>query len=224
LQKSSRRYSLQPSQRGLDDLGLLEGGSSAEGTPPRSKRSVASKGVFGKEKNVGFSRMSFNTRLNAPGKKADTGLINVPSAIVEEGEGGEFPPGYAPYGRKKSRSGLDEGSRERRRSSVGSTSSSVSPRRSINVPSAGVLLGSKQLADLGRMAAAAIARQRRESDVRPDEKPEAPPSASLATTMYPPVVKRAGAHSAAGPLVQNKVSRGDHSHTHPFGMGGIAVR
>lgn len=79
FQKHLRRFSLQALQKLLpDDFGCASNESTNESSQPSTvpKKSKAT-GVF-KEKDVGFSRMSFNTRLNNPKKTAMVDLGDLP--------------------------------------------------------------------------------------------------------------------------------------------------
>lgn len=75
FQRSLRRFSLQATQRSALD------GSDEQDTPSKAKKSIA---LGGKSAgSSGFSRMSFNTRLNTTSqKKTETSAI---SDIPEEG-------------------------------------------------------------------------------------------------------------------------------------------
>lgn len=74
FQKSLRRFSLQASQRDVDD----------PDTPPKTKKSGIMLIGGGKSgASSGFSRMSFNTKLNPPtSKKTESNTI---VGIPEEG-------------------------------------------------------------------------------------------------------------------------------------------
>lgn len=79
-----RRFSLQALQRLLpDDFGSNENDSNQPSSSGK-KSKHGSSGVF-KEKDVGFSRMSFNTRLNNPPLKKQANAASELVDVPEEG-------------------------------------------------------------------------------------------------------------------------------------------
>uniref|UniRef100_A0A915EJA0 Capon-like protein n=1 Tax=Ditylenchus dipsaci TaxID=166011 RepID=A0A915EJA0_9BILA len=168
-----------------------EEGDEQGDTPPSKSKKSAAKGIF-KEKDVGFSRMSFNTRLNNPGKKADTSLINVPPSSSTINEEDDYPPGFNKDERRRSSDG------SRRRSLGGgqartSISGGGSPARQLD--SSGMTEKQRKKEAIAAAAAATSALVQR-----------APASSSIATAMYPPVKK--GGHSSANKPSSDLVKRG----------------
>ncbi|KAI1714101.1 dystrophin-like protein 1 [Ditylenchus destructor] len=174
--KALRRFSLQPNQRLPDDEGEEDRHHS------KSKKSLG--GVF-KEKDVGFSRMSFNTRLNNPGKKPDHHLISVPpasSTTIQETAEEDYPPGFS----RDRRRSKDSGSPIRRRS-LGAGQARTSISGSSGSPARGLEeMSEKQRRKEAIAATAAATGGMSHGGIVS----RAPASSSLATAMYPPI-KRA---------------------------------